>query len=176
MTLAGNMKLRNFVLLLALAGAAGTGGLYLACHGGDAKPKEQTEPPKTLSEARPAPPAPADAAAAAPADAAAAAPAETGDLPVRPYDPVVLAWQGKTVKGGKQKDVSHGQPYKIDVYQDAGKSSVNRVKVHANRNNKWDDKYTFEPSKITLEHSPKDDEKYSETYHWSGSHWVRGKP
>ena len=94
---------------------------------------------------------------------------------MRAYDPVVLSWQGRSITGSKQKDVAKGQPYKIDVYQDSGKTSVNRVKVDANRNNKWDDKYTFEPGKITLEHSPADDEKYTEKYHWSGSHWEKAK-
>lgn len=173
MALAGNMKLKNFLALVALAAAAGSVGLYFACSG----KKQDKEDAAHLAQVRPKEPValPVDAAAAPPVDAA-AAPAEVGDLPVRPYDPVVLAWQGRTVKGGKQKDVAHGQPYKIDVYQDGGKSSVNRVKVDANRNNKWDDKFTFEPGKITLEHAPADDEKYTEVYHWSGTRWVKGKP
>jgi hypothetical protein len=95
------------------------------------------------------------------------------DLPARAYDAEVLAWKDKSILGDKEKDVSKGKPYKINVYKDAGQTNVNRAKVDANRNDKFEDKYTFEPGKITLQRAPRDDEQYSETYHWTGNGWVR---
>ena len=95
------------------------------------------------------------------------------DLPARGYDAEVLAWKERSVPGGKGKDVSKGRPYKINVYQDAGNSKVNRAKVDVNRNDKWDEKYTFESTKITLQRAPADDEQYTETYHWVGGGWVK---
>jgi hypothetical protein len=95
------------------------------------------------------------------------------DLPARGYDAEVLAWKDRTAAGGKLKDVSKGKSYKINVYQDAGASHINRAKVDVNRNDKWDEKYTFEPSKITLQRAPADDEHYTETYHWTGNGWSK---
>src|SRR5438477_13063556 len=88
--LAGNLKLKTFVMLVALVGVLGSAGLYLACRGGGDKPQDASDKAKhTIAEERPAPPAPTpiDAAAAAPAPADAGAPAaQAGDLAVRPYD------------------------------------------------------------------------------------------
>lgn len=95
------------------------------------------------------------------------------DLPARPYDAEVLAWKDRSIPSAKLKDASKGKPYKINVYEDAGNAHVNRAKVDANRNDKWDDKYTFEPSKITLQRAPADDERYTETYHWTGNGWAK---
>jgi len=97
------------------------------------------------------------------------------DLPARAYDAEVIAWKDKSIASDKEKDVSKGKPYKINVYKDAGQTNVNRAKVDANRNDKWEDKYTFEPGKITLQRAPNDDEQYTETYHWTGSGWAKQK-
>jgi hypothetical protein len=96
-----------------------------------------------------------------------------GDLHVRAWDQEVLAWKDKTIASDKEKDVSKGMAYKINVYKDAGKTTVNRAKVDLNRNDKFDEKYTFEPGKITLQRAPADDEQYTETYHWNGNGWTK---
>ena len=165
--LAGRMKLTHFVAIVI-----GVGGLYWACNNEKKSPPPQEQPaPHTVVEDHTStPPAPPPVP-----DAAAAAAASTEDLAPRPYDAEVLGWQGRTINGGKQKDVSRGRPYKINVYQDAGKSTVNRVKVDANRNEKWDDKYTFDGAKITLERAPDDDERYTQKYHWTGSGWSKAE-
>jgi len=95
------------------------------------------------------------------------------DLAERNYDKEVLAWKDKSIASDKEKDVSKGKSYKINVYKDAGQTNVNRAKVDINRNDKFDEKYTFEPNKITLQRAPADDEQYTETYHWTGGGWVK---
>ncbi|HEY5922957.1 MAG TPA: hypothetical protein VIV11_14860 [Kofleriaceae bacterium] len=95
------------------------------------------------------------------------------DLPARGYDAEVIAWKDKAIASDKEKDVSKGKSYKINVYKDAGNTNVNRAKVDINRNDKFDEKYTFEPNKITLQRAPADDEKYTETYHWTGDGWTK---
>jgi hypothetical protein len=158
------MKLRNFVLIVVLGASAAIAGVYAACGRDDAKPKP------TIASERPSPPsAPTEPAPAA----AVPAPSAPSDLPARPYDAEVLAWRTRSISGGKQKDVARGAAYKINVYQDSGASTVNRAKVDVNRNDKWDEKLTFEGEKITLQRAPADDEKYTETYHWNGSGWTR---
>jgi hypothetical protein len=161
------MKLRNFVLIVMLGATAAIAGVYAACGRG------HSEPTPTVQAERPAPPPAPDAAtAAAPAPEPTPAGAAS-DLPARPYDAEVLAWRTRSISGDKQKDVARGAAYKINVYQDSGSKTVNRAKVDANRNDKWDDKFTFEGEKITLQRAPADDEKYTETYHWNGSGWTR---
>ena len=71
------------------------------------------------------------------------------------------------------KDATKGKPYKVNLYKDAGMSTVNRAKVDIDRDDKFDEKYTFETTKITLQSAPNDDEKYTETYHWNGSGWTK---
>jgi hypothetical protein len=95
------------------------------------------------------------------------------DLPARAYDAEVMAWSTRSIDGDKVKDASKGKPYKINLYKDAGHATVNRAKVDSNRNDKFEDKYTFEPGKITLQRAPADDEQYSETYHWTGAGWAK---
>jgi len=160
--LAGKMKLRNFLLLAA--GGVITAS-YLACN-------KSSEPAKEKEHIAMPPPPAIDAAAPPPADAAVAA-APHADLLPRPYDPEALAWRTKSLSAGKGKDVSKGRPFKINVYQDAGSKTVDRVKVDANRNNKFDDKITFKANQITLEHAPADDENYTEKYLWNGAGWTK---
>ena len=182
MALAGNMKLKNFVMLGAIVVAAGIGGAYVACsgkhHSTDEEKAEKAERHKEKAEREAAKTAPtpplADAAVAqAPAPTPPAKPS-AADLAARPYDAEALAWKGKPVTGDKVKDASHGKPYKINVYKDAGATTASRVKIDLNRNEKWDEKISFDKDgTITLERAPADDEKYTETYHWNGTGWMK---
>lgn len=72
----------------------------------------------------------------------------------------------------KKKDITKGRPYKINLYQDAGKNSVNRAKVDLDRDDKWDEKWTFDGSNISRKVAPAADESYSESYVWNGAEWV----
>jgi hypothetical protein len=169
MTLAGSMKLRNFLLLVVLVGVGAVSVSYMACSKHD-EPKVADKPMvPPVTDIKPAVPPPTPLATP---DAAVAA---TADLAARPYDADVLAWRSKTAPKGKIKDAAPKASYKLDLYQDAGKSTIDRAKLDANRNGKWDDKYTFDGDTITLEHAPADDEKYTEKYHWNGSGWTTAK-
>ena len=87
-----------------------------------------------------------------------------------PVDVALLKWVGKDLGTTKIKDATKGQPFKINVYQDAGNSSANRAKIDLDRDDKWDIKITFEepPSRQV---SPKDDGDYSVTQVWNGELW-----
>ena len=91
----------------------------------------------------------------------------------READRVALSYIGKDIGTDKLKDVTKGKPFKVNVYQDAGNTSANRAKLDLDRDDKWDEKLTFEPEKITREVAPADDENYTETWHWDGSTWVK---
>ncbi len=160
--LAGRMKLKHFLALIAIVGIAGIVLLVKACKSNEPPPRPQDvvktptpTPTPRPEEPRPEPPKPTSA-----------------ELPARAWDAEVIAWSKKSISGDKQKDVSRGKPYKINVYKEAGHSMVNRAKVDINRNDKWDEKYTFEDGTITLEVAPADDESYTKTYHWTGSAWL----
>lgn len=88
------------------------------------------------------------------------------------FDQDVLAWAGRTVPDGKGKDVTSGRPHKVNVYQDEGHPTVNRAKVDLDRDEKWDEKWTFAPDGITREIAPADDEVYTRTLRWSGQEWI----
>ena len=93
----------------------------------------------------------------------------------RPVDVDLMTWKGRDLGSDKKKDVTSGKPYKINVYQDAGQTTANRAKVDLDRDDKWDEKITFEPTRITREVAPADDEQYVERYHWDGAGWVRAE-
>jgi len=92
----------------------------------------------------------------------------------RPVDKeLLLDWKGKAIPSSKLKDVSRGRPYKINVYKDTGHTTVNRAKVDLDRDDKWDEKWTFESGGgVTRKSAPSDDENYSVEERWNGSAFV----
>lgn len=84
-----------------------------------------------------------------------------------------MSWAGKTLASGKGKDVQPGASFKVNVYQDEGHSTVNRAKVDLDRDDKWDEKWTFDGAKVTRESAPADDERYTVTDVWDGAAWSR---
>lgn len=113
-----------------------------------------------------APPPPAASTTTAPAVTT------TGGAGLRAVDNDMLA----LVKGPAQekvKDATKGKPYKINLYSDDGQR-FNRAKVDLNRNDKWDESWTFK-SDGTIERqvAPADDESYSEVYVVKDGAWVK---
>jgi hypothetical protein len=157
--LAGRMKLKHFLALVALVAIASGVLLFVLFDKDEPPPRPQNvvlpEPQPHPERARPEPPRPTGAA----------------ELAARAHDAEVIAWSKKSIRGDKVKDASKGKRYKVNLYQEAGHTTVNRAKVDLDRDDKWDEKYTFEPGKITLEIAPADDERYTQTYHWTGSAW-----
>ncbi|MCB9679089.1 MAG: hypothetical protein H6737_28565 [Alphaproteobacteria bacterium] len=90
----------------------------------------------------------------------------------RPVDTIAMAYRGRDIKSDKLKDASKSTPFKVNVYQDAGHATANRVKLDLDRDDKWDEKWTFDGDDVLREVAPADDEVYTETYGWDGSGWV----
>ncbi len=173
---AGKMKLKTFLGLLGLGGVAtvGGGGYVLS----QMEPEPQPEASRLITEdvTRPAlttppPTATAEPATTADAPATPSAPiagANTG----RAVDPIVLAYQGQNIGSKKLKDVTKGKPFKVNVYQDEGNSTANRAKVDLDRDENWDEKWTFADDGITRKVAPNDDKDYSQVFRWTGTDWA----
>ena len=82
-----------------------------------------------------------------------------------------MEWAGKDLGSSKKKDLHSGAAYKISLYQDSGNSSVFRAKVDLDRDDKWDEKWTFKAGKISRKIAPADDELYTKEQKWTGTGW-----
>jgi len=161
MPLAGTIRLKTFLLgvsLLALGGMALVVGLLRArpprgepLAEGPAQAQEEAAPVPTTPDPRPSP-------------------APTPPSP-RSASEVALSYRGKNIMGPKLKDVTKGAPYKINVYQDEGHASVNRLKIDLDRDDRWDEKWTFDGDTVSRKVAPQDDERYEVKQVWTGSGW-----
>ena len=169
--LAGRIKLRTFIGIAAAVGLLAIGGGYAACDwGGDDEPAEPIaaadlpdEPSRPQPVAAPLPP---PAVAPSPQPAAVDGPSE------RAVDKAVMRWVGRNLGSKKRKDVSSGEAYKINVYQDAGNAMANRAKVDLDRDGKWDEKWTFKPGEISRKVSSNDDDSYDKKQLWKDGAWA----
>ena len=162
MPLAGRVRLKTFLLgvcgVVAL-GILGVGGLVSTGVIGTGWLVSQAV------EARPAPSPTPRPSPVAPVAAPAPAPVETAQS-------VAMSYRGKNLMGPKLKDVSKGRPYKINVYQDEGHTTANRLKIDLDRDEKWDEKWTFEDNGVlTRVVAVNDDEVYGDVQTWNGSQW-----
>ncbi|MCK6503882.1 hypothetical protein L6R53_10860 [Myxococcota bacterium] len=169
--LAGNVKLKTFLGLLGLGGAVLVGGVGWWW---STRPAPPPPPPAPALAPAPAPPATAPAIAAAPdAPSTSAAPTSQADGAL-PHQADVLTWVGKDLGADKKKDTTKGRAWKVNVYQDAGNTSANRAKVDLDRDDRWDEKWTFEgDGRVSRQVAPADDEQYTETWVWNGQDWQR---
>ncbi len=158
MGLAGNMKLSTFVAAGACATVLGGTGLFLVWP--DKPPAE--DPPAHSPE-----PTTAVAPTASPQTTAASV--DEGPAPDA-LTQELLSWNGKDLGSLKKKDVSSGQLYKINVYQDEGHATANRAKVDLDRDDKWDLKIDYGET-ITRQVSTQDDEVYDLETFWTGKEW-----
>ena len=129
--------------------------------------------------AEPGAPAPATSAPA-PTEAATADPADASTRPgdaLRPWDEKILALVERGISGDKVKDALKGERVKVNLYKDAGKPGVNRLKIDLDRDEKWDEKWDFdEPgsrAKVKRHVAPQDDERYTDEYRLREGRWVR---
>lgn len=159
---AGQMKLRTFLALAGSAGLLVVGGVGLLWS------QREPAPPVQVELTREVPVSPSRVEASRVEAEPIAVPTGTG----RPVDAEVLAFQGRDIGSDKLKDVTKGRPYKVNVYQDAGESSVNRAKIDLDRDDKWDEKIDFTPEGVKRQLAPNDDEVYSETTWLEGGSWV----
>ena len=92
---------------------------------------------------------------------------------LRSVDREVLKWKHLPIPVPKKKDVSKGRAYKINVYQDDPGTGVGRAKVDLDRDDRWDEKFTFEPDGgVTRKVAPLDDENYTKTLRLTDAGWV----
>jgi hypothetical protein len=92
---------------------------------------------------------------------------------LRDWDRELIALAGKPLAGGKGKDALGGKrPFKVNLYQDAGKSLPNRAKVDLDRDEKWDEKWTFEDGEVKRQVAPADDDDYTVEYTLVGDRWL----
>ncbi len=92
---------------------------------------------------------------------------------LRDWDRELIALAGKPLPGGKGKDALGGKrPFKVNLYQDAGQSLPNRAKVDLDRDEKWDEKWTFEGGAVKRQVAPADDDNYTVEYTLVGDRWL----
>ena len=154
MPLAGSMKLKHFVPLVGgvvVVGVIAAVALY--------EPPEDTVPEIAVVAPPEAPAAPETTTTASPATPA--PPAEP-ELPVADQaQAVVLGYRGQDLGTSKKKDVTKGKAFKVNVYQDEGQATANRAKVDLDRDDQWDQKYTFhDDGSVSVKTATADDENY----------------
>ena len=52
---------------------------------------------------------------------------------------------------------------------------ASRAQVDIDRDDKWDEKWTFPDDGVTRQVAPKDDEDYTESWTWTGREWLAAK-
>jgi hypothetical protein len=156
------MKFRTFRIFVTLVGVATLVALvFLVRRRADAPTQQPAHTPAQT-------PAPAPASAPAPVPAP-PPPAPTGNL--RPMDQEILDRVKSGIPGDKLNDAIPGRPWKVNLYKDAGQTGINRLKIDLNRNNKWDEKWSFEGGNVKRQVAPADDESYTERYVLKDSSW-----
>lgn len=167
--LAGRMKLNTFLAIAGLGCATALGvGLYATGAVEDRQPAHrQPKPARVEATHTEGHPADVELAKDRPAG-----PAKAVTDPRRPWDAFLIARVGTNLGTKKVKDAKRGGAWKVNLYQDAGNASFNRAKVDFDRDDKWDEKWTFAADGISRKLAPADDEDYTETYIWDGASWV----
>lgn len=87
----------------------------------------------------------------------------------RPVDRYLVAQAGRDIGTTKVKDAAKSKPFKVNLYQDEGNATLNRAKVDLDRDDKWDEKWTFAGDSISRKVSSGDDENYDQEYTWDPS-------
>ncbi|HOT27260.1 MAG TPA: hypothetical protein PLU72_03655 [Candidatus Ozemobacteraceae bacterium] len=188
------MRYKTFraLVILGLLGIAG-GGLYeihrYQEHARDVEEKalrrvnedleryRQAQQQRTGSDAATTPARPSE-----PADPAPAANPGTklpaGYVALRPMDVEILAAAGANISGDKVKDAIRGRPWKVNLFKDAGQAKVNRLKIDLDRDDKWDEKWSWDPEGLQRQVAPADDERYTiqTWYDVNLNAWSSAKP
>ncbi len=174
----GDVKFKTFrglmIGALCLVGAAGSILLYSTC-GGD----PPAQPSTTAAADAPKPSTPTQKPADKPAvNTGATTPAQTGDggTEIRPLDKQTIERMQQGFPGDKVKDAFKGSA-KVNLYKEP--DGTRRVKIDLDRDEKWDEKWTFETKdgadKIKRQVATKDDENYDVEYRLDSGRWVPKK-
>lgn len=155
---------------------AGVAGAALASRGNDV--------PSATAALATAEPADSPAREASPvAKAPSAKPSASADPPIalRPMDKALLDKLHEPLPhradGGAdaQKDAFPQQAYRVNVYQEAGHTTPNRLEVDLDRNDKWDERWTVDGPAIKREVAPAGDENFTREYALENGAWVSKK-
>lgn len=167
--LAGNLKLKHFLLIIGALGAASIGGVALMCSG---QKDESVAEPKAEDVVTTTAPQPATRPLET--HSTAPVPVEIAAKPssLRDVDKELMSWVGKNLGSEKIKDAAKGRAWKINLYQDVGTRAMGRAKIDLDRDDKWDEKWTFDGNNISRKVAPNDDEEYSQEFDWNGSNWT----
>jgi len=95
-----------------------------------------------------------------------------GGPSARPVDLDMTKLRGSLGVVDKVKDATKGKPYKINLYSDDLKV-FNRAKVDLDRDDKWDESWTWKGDSVERQVAPADDETYTEVYVWQGGAWAK---
>jgi hypothetical protein len=181
---------RNIIVAGGLVSVVGAGLFFMSSRPGQTQPVVSSSPPAALAQPEPVrppverPALPAQSpSAAAPDPAPVPTPAKAmksldgkEKTPLRPMDDELLRLAGSHFTGDKVKDAIPGRPYKINLYVEGGR--VVRAKVDLNRNEKWDEKWSFEieggAPVVKRQVSPTDDDaSYPLKYRILNGAWVK---
>jgi hypothetical protein len=91
---------------------------------------------------------------------------------LRPVDRDMLSLVKSLTPTEKVKDATKGKPYKINLYSDDGQR-FNRAKVDLDRDDKWDESWTWKGADVERQVAPADDERYSEVWLLAGEAWKK---
>jgi len=143
---AGSMKLRTF-LALSGSGVALLGAAYLLFAPEPVPGPSSATPtatvatqPRRTPPVTPATPPPEPEPNLAPPPS----PEAQSAYPfLEPAGQFIVAQAGRDLGTSKVKDATKGSSYKVNLYQDKGKATINRAKVDVDRDDVWDEKWTF---------------------------------
>src|SRR5262249_52160680 len=171
----GPMKFRTFRILVTLGVIAAVVALVFVIRRPAEAPTQPPVPTKAATAPPPtAPPPTAPPPTAPPAATAPPPSASTGNL--RPMDQEILDRVKSGIPGDKLTDAIPGHPWKVNLYKDAGQTAINRAKIDLNRNDKWDEKWSFEGGVVKRQVAPADDESYTERYMLKDGSWQKEGP
>lgn len=145
--------------------AAGAVGAAMTCSG-------KTAPAAATPEPRPTVTSPPREAAVVTRPIATAS-SEVAAL--RPMDKALLDKVHEPLRADQQRDAFPQQAYRVNVYQEAGHTTPNRLEVDLNRNEKWDERWTIEGAAVKRQVAPADDENFTREYVLENGSWVPKK-
>ncbi|MCH9689000.1 MAG: hypothetical protein K0V04_46635 [Deltaproteobacteria bacterium] len=158
------MKYTTFRSLIIVAGLGLTGLGFWQCsrcaaHRDADDQRSATQPSPRSVAAVPEPPV-------APPPAGASDPLAAGT----PVDVAMASARARPVQS-KIKDASKGMAFKINIYSDDG-SRWNRAKIDLDRDDHWDEKWTFgSDGSIEKKVAPNDDDSYSLKFAFGTDGW-----
>ena len=96
----------------------------------------------------------------------------SADDAMRDVDREMFALVKTLTPTAKVKDATKGKPYKINLYADDGQR-FGRAKVDLDRDDRWDESWTWKDESVERQVSPNDDENYTQIWVLSGEAWKR---